>query len=66
MIHWSFGRDIPLAMIICMFNSFSLNMFLMSILEVIVDAAALSEQGVLTRCDIGANTVERSGIECLM
>jgi hypothetical protein len=41
-------------------------MFLMSILEVIVDAAALSEQGVLTRCDIGANTVERSGIECLM
>jgi hypothetical protein len=37
----------------------------MSILEVVVDAAAHSEHVVLIRCDIGAKLVERSKLECL-
>jgi hypothetical protein len=32
-------------------------------IEVLPDATVLSEHGLLTRCDIGAKTVKRSGME---
>jgi hypothetical protein len=32
----------------------------------LIDAAADSEYGVLTSCDIGAKPIERSELECLM